>query len=88
VSADAVVASVSAEVGVTVSEDYSATTSTSGSFTVPADWTGGGRLAMGANVYSGVVTKSLENRACVLVDQGSATFSVPGNEWVFQTTQL
>lgn len=88
VSVSNVVATVKADVGVTIGQSKTGTTTNSGSWTVPSSYNIG-RLAIGALKYSGSVTKYLENSNCVLIQQGSpATFNAPRNEWSFQASKV
>jgi len=54
---------------------------------VPATWAVG-RLAIGANKYSGSVKKYKESPTCVNVLQGTTPYSIPKREWHFQTTHV
>lgn len=87
ISVSNVVASVKADVGVTIGQSKSGTTSNSGSWTVPSTYKIG-RLAIGAIKYSGTTTRYLENSSCTLVYQNSTPFNAPQNEWHFQTSKV
>lgn len=88
VSASAAIASVSATYGATITATKSGTTTSSGSWMVPASYQIG-RLSIGAFKYRGLTTRYLENSACVLVKLGtSASFNAPRNEWAFITSKV
>jgi hypothetical protein len=87
ISASAVVASVKADVGVTIQASRSGTTTNSGSWRFPSNYKIG-RLAIGSIKYSGRVTKYLENKNCVLVNLGAASYNAPKNEWHFSTSRV
>lgn len=87
ITAGSVVASVKADIGVTVQASRSGTTSASGAWKVPSSYKQG-RLELGSIKYSGRVTKYLENRNCQLVQQATTSFNAPRNEWHFQTSKV
>jgi len=87
ISASAVIATVKADVGVTVQASRSGTTTNSGAWRVPGNYTIG-RLAIGSLKYSGRVTKYLENSGCQQLSQGTVSYNAPRNEWHFQTSRV
>ncbi len=88
VTVSAAVASVKADVGVTIGTSQSGQTSNSGTWKVPASYKVG-RLEIGSNKYKGTVTRYLENKNCTLVQQGSAAiFNAPHKEWHFKTSKV
>lgn len=82
-----VVASVKADIGVTVGTQKTGTTTNNGAWTVPSTWNVG-RLAIGSFKYSGTTRRYLENSACTLVLQNSTSFNAPKQEWHFQTSRV
>lgn len=90
VSVDAVVATLSASVGETVSLTYSDQSSVSGSWKVPSSYKKGGRLEIGANVHSGYVTKYRERKDCSIYTYSNpATYkNLPENNWHFHHVKL
>lgn len=87
ISAGSVVASVKADIGVTLQSSRSGTTSSTGSWKVPSSYKQG-RLEIGSFKYSGSVSKYIENRSCQLVRQATTNFNAPRNEWHFQTSKI
>ena len=87
ISVSNVVASVKADVGVTIGSSKTGATTNSGSWTVPATWNVG-RLVIGAAKYSGSTRRYIENSTCVLVFQNSTSYNAPQQEWHFQTSRV
>jgi hypothetical protein len=87
ISASAVVATVKADIGVTVQSSRSGTTTNSGAWRVPGNYRVG-RLAIGSLKYSGRVTKYLENRACQQLGLATVSYNAPRDEWHFQTSRV
>jgi hypothetical protein len=87
ISAGAVIASVRADLGVTIQASRSGTTTTSGAWKVPSSYNVG-RLKIGSYKYAGHVVKYLENRNCGLVTRGITSFNAPRNEWHFSHSKV
>ena len=87
ITVSAGVAAIQAQVGVTVGVKKSGTTSTGGSWTVPANYKIG-KLQIGALKYQGTISKYLENSACVSVLQASTAYNAPAQNWHFQTSKV
>lgn len=87
ISAGTVIASVRADLGMTIQKSRSGTTTTSGAWKVPANYKVG-RLRIGSYKYAGHVVKYLENRNCGLVTQGITSFNAPRNEWHFSHSKV
>lgn len=88
VSASAEIVTVKQAFNVTLTASKSGTSTSSGSWKVPANYKVG-RLAIGAFKYKGTVTRYLENKNCALVKYGAAAqYNAPANEWSFQRSKV
>lgn len=84
-----VITTVKTDVGVTISQGYSMTTSSSGSWTVPASYTNGGALAIGARKHKGSVQKWQANVNCAPTTLlSSSSYKAPEVGWYFKHFQL
>ena len=90
ISASLVVATVSDALGVTITSSYSGTSSSSGSWTVPDDYTNGGRLEIGALKHSGEVQQYQANPDdCSNGDLvSSAAYDAPETGWFFKHVKI
>ena len=84
ISGSVIVATVKLDQGITLGMSFSGTSTSSGSWKVPASYNTG-KLSIGSLKYSGTVKKYIENTACTLVPQsGVATFNQPEKAWSFK----
>lgn len=84
VSVSAGVAAVKEDIGVTISANYSGTSSSSGSWKVPHNWKLG-RLEIGSIKHTGSVQRYVENKACKLVASGDPLrYKAPERGWSFR----
>jgi hypothetical protein len=90
VSASIVIMTVSQALNISLTASISRTSTNSGAWTVPASYTNGGRLEIGARKYNGVVTKyrakpsDCSNGTYI----SSASYNAPDDGWYFKHTQL
>lgn len=81
-------ASLGGSLAVGVNASFSATSSSSGAWTVPSNYKTG-RLEIGAIKYQGKVQKVKYNTGCGIVNVGKpATFNVPKAEWNFRHSKV
>ena len=90
VSASAVVLTVQQQLNYSITGSYTATSSNSGAWTVPATYTNGGRLEIGARKHTGWVYKYQLTATCSLGNQigSGANYNAPEEGWYFKRSKL
>jgi hypothetical protein len=90
ISASVVVATIQQQLNYSITASLSGTTTDSGTWTVPSDYTNGGRLEIGARTHSGAVQKYAAKPAdCSNGRLVSATnYNAPEAGWYFKQTKL
>jgi hypothetical protein len=89
-SASVVIITVNQAFNISITTGISRTSTNSGAWTVPASYTNGGRLEIGARKYKGVVTmyqakpSDCSNGAYI----SSASYDAPDDGWYFQHSKL
>ncbi len=90
ISVSMVILTVQQSLNVSITAGFTRTTTNSGAWTVPASYTNGGMLEIGARKYSGTVSKyrakvsDCTNGAFI----SSVNYNAPQDGWYFKTTRL